>query len=189
MTVEYINTTPSQPLSLYPRAVYRVVVERDGFTALSYLTGALRWRQVVEGMVNRSASPAGFPLGGGLDNITNDDTTAVVDYRAGSDPRSLTVSALVQAIEDATPYTKVASITRLGTVPPLSEGGPGILAVGRDIAQDAAEADAQANSFTARATSYLGSLGRYTALGLGIAIVAVLVYLYRPEARGSRGGE
>lgn len=184
MTVQYVNTTPSQPISLYPRAVYRVVVERDGFVSLSYLTGALRWRQVVEGMIDRSSSPAGFPLGGGLDNITNDDTTAVVDYRAGSNPGSLTVSALVQAIEDATPYTQVVSITRLGTVPPISQGGPGVLAAGRDQAQDAAQAKSDAESFTARATSYLGSLGRYAALGLGVAVVAVLVYLYRPSGKG-----
>lgn len=188
MSVQYINTTPSQPLALHPRAVYRVVVEREGVAAPLFLVGALRWRQVVEGMIDRTASPAGFPLGGGLDNITNDDTTAVVDYRAGSHPGSLTVSSLVQNIEDSTIYTRVVSITRLGTVPPLSEGGPGILATGRDTAQDKAQGEADANTFTARATAYLGSLGKYAALGLGVAVVAVLVYLYRPQAKGGSGG-
>lgn len=184
MATTYTNTSPSQPLALYPRAVYRVVVERSGLTALSYATGLLKWRQVVEGMIERSASPAGFALGGGLDNVTNADTTAVVDYRAGSHPGALTVSALVQAIEDATPYSSVVSITRRDPVPAESQGGAGALAAERDAAQGTARADAEASSLSARITGALKGARTVFIAGAVIAVV-VLAVIYLPKPRSN----
>lgn len=178
----YVNTSPSQPLTLYPRAVYRVVVERDGLTALSYATGLLRWRQVVEGVIDRSASPAGFPLGGGLDNVTNADTTAVLDYRAGSHPGTLTVSALVRAIEDATPYAGVVSITRRDPVPAESEGGADALAAERDAAQDVARTTAESETLSARITGALKGARTVFVAGAVIALV-VLAVVYLPKPR------
>lgn len=182
MTTQYVNTSPSQPLSLYPRAVYRVVVERAGVSALSYATGLLRWRQVVEGMIDRSGSPAGFALGGGLDNVTNEDTTAVVDYRAGSHPGTLTVSALVRAIEDATPYSSVVSITRRDPVPAASEGGADALAAERDAAQAKARTVAESESLSARITGALKGARTVFVAGAVVALV-VLAVIYLPKPR------
>lgn len=177
--VEYIGTSPSQPIALYPRAVYRVVVERDGLTALSFATGLLRWRQVVEGMIDRSASPAGFPLGGGLDNVTNEDRTAVVDYRAGSHPGTLTVADLVRAIEDATPYSAVVSITRRDPVP---AGGVDELAAERDVVKAGAEVDADAGTVFAKLKGFAGGFRTVFVAGAVVAVV-VLVFVYLPKPR------
>lgn len=183
MATRYVNTTPSQPLALHPRAVYRVEVERDGLSALSYATGVLRWRQVVNGVIERSTSPAGFPLGGGLDNVTNADRTAVLDYRAGSHPGTLTVSALVQAVEDATPYAGVVSITRRDPVPSVRAGGPDALAAERDAAQDASRAAVAADSLGARITRALTGARTVVVAGAVIAVVVLaVVYLPKPRA-------
>ena len=181
----YANASPSDPIALHPRAVYRVVVERAGWKIVSpydWATGALRWRQVVEGVIDRSASPAGFPLGGGLDNVTNEDTTAVLDYRAGSHPGTLVVSDLVRAIEDATPYAGVVSITRRAPVPSLSEGGAGALAAERDAAQDTARDVAESESFAARITGALKGTRTVFVAGAVIALV-VLAVIYLPKPR------
>lgn len=182
--VTYNNTSPSQPLTLYPRAVYRVVVERSGLTALSYATGLLVWRQVVEGILDRSVSPAGFPLGGGLDNVTNEDTTAVLDYRAGSHPGSLVVADLVRAVEDATPYASVVSITRRDPVPSVSQGGGDALAAERDAAQGTARQEAAATSFTSRLTDVLKGTRTVFIAGAVIAVVVLaVIYLPRPRSK------
>lgn len=177
--VQYNNTSPSQPLALHPRAVYRVVVERGGVSALSYATGLLKWRQVVEGMIERSASPAGFPLGGGLDNLTNEDRTAVVDYRAGSHPGTLTVSDLVRAVEDATPYSSVVSITRRDPVP---AGGGDVLAAERDALKGEAEAEADASTLFAKLKDAAGGFRTVFVAGAVIALV-VLAVIYLPKPR------
>ena len=185
----YLNTTPSQPISAYPRAVYRAVVGRSGLTALSFATGALRWRQVVEVMIDRSTGAAGFPLGGGLDTVTNADTRAVVDYRAGSHPGALVVADLARQIEDATPYSSLLSLTRLPPVPALADGGAAALGAERDAVQDAAEVESAANSFTGRVTSGLsglaglaGSVAKYAAWLLVAGAVVAVVLIYRPRA-------
>lgn len=180
--VRYIGTSPSEPLALHPRGVFRVVVGRAGGAYLSFLTGTLRWRQVVEGMIDRSASPAGFPLGGGLDNVTNRDLTAVVDYRVASHPGTLTVSALVRAVEEATPFSNVVSIARIGPVPRESAGGAGALAGQRDDVQGEANRTAEAESPIARITGVLKGTRTVLVAGAIIALV-VLAVVYLPKPR------
>lgn len=181
MRTEYVNTTPSARIAEHPRAVYRVTVERSGLTQLSFALGALRWRQVVEGMIERSASAAGFPLGGGLDNVTNDDTTAVVDYRAGSHPGNATVGDLVRVIEDSTPYSAVVSVKRMGPVPAESAGGGAALGATRDAEQDAARVDAEARSITTRLSAALNDAARFTVGLAALAAIAVGVYFWRKK--------
>lgn len=113
------NTSPSDRIIATPRALFRVVIERAPGAFLSYLTGALEWRKVVQSVIDKSANPAAYPLGGAVEGVLNTDRVATLDFVAKSTAgSSVTVADLVNALNDASEYARVVSVDRVGVVPP-----------------------------------------------------------------------
>lgn len=131
--IRFVNTSPSDRITATPRALFRVVVERSAGAYLSYVTGVLNWRDEVQKIIDRGANPAAYPLGGAVEAVLDTDRVATLDYVAKSTAGSnVTVADLVNAIENATPYANVVSVSRVGVVPATSEGGVDKLAADRE---------------------------------------------------------
>lgn len=141
--VRFVNTGAAQRITAYPRAVYRIVIQRAPGAWLSFVTGTLRWRRVVEDVINGSANPAAFALGGNLAAVLDGDTVATLDFQAKSTATTATVADLVNAVEAASPYANVVSVERIGPVPGYSAGGPEALETEREQQQDAERERAQ----------------------------------------------
>lgn len=175
----YKNTSASQPIAADVHDVYRVTLQRDFTSAPLFAAGVIRWRDVVQTVIDRSASPAGFPISGTFSGVTNDDDVAVLDYRGGSNPGAATVGDLVRVIDAASAHCSVIAIERVGRVRSLEEQRAAEAA-----AQDAARTKAEAESFTTRLGEVVGGVVSYGKV-LGVVAVIVLVagaiYLYAPR--------
>jgi hypothetical protein len=177
--VVYRNCAPSQLIADHPHAVYRVVMGRPFAAVVSYAVGYVKWPAVVLLVIENSASPAGFPIGAAEKAVRPDDEVATVDYLAGSHPGSATVSELVTAIDSASRFAEVLSVTRLAGVPKQSEGGAAALDASRDAAQQAAAAQAESESFLVRARDAALDVGKFGLGVAGLVALGVAVFLLR----------
>lgn len=180
----YVNTSASAPIAQDVHNVFRVTLQRALLSAPLFASGIIRWRDVVQTTLDRSASPAGFPLSGAFSNVSNNDDVAVVDYRGGSNPGAATVGDLVRAIDAASAHSTVIKIESVGRVPIASAGGAEALRRGEAAEQDAAREKAEAESLAARVGDVIeGVVGYGKVLGVVavIVLVAGAIYLYAPR--------
>lgn len=176
MPTVYKNTTPSAPIATYPRAIYRVVVERRAFYAFDYLTRFVTWPGVVLSVIENSATVAGFPISAPEKTVTNDDSVATLDYRAGSHPGAATVADLVRAVDESSKYISVKSVERLAPVPAESQGGAQALDASRDATQAAEQVTAENESVFGQLGAGLSSTVKYVAVLLAASVLlAVLI--------------
>jgi hypothetical protein len=178
--MRFINTNPAQLIAENPRGVYRVTITRRPWFDRGVTERLLSWPSIVRAVLENSANAAGFPLTPD-GTVDADDTTAVLDYRAASHPRTLTVQDLVNGIEESSDYIDVVSIERMPPVPRLSDGGADALAATRSAAQDAAD---QVSANQPGLIERLGSGAVEAAKGLrtvfiaGAVIAAVVAAIY-----------
>lgn len=174
------DVTPAQSIASYPRATYRIVIERNPLAQLSFATGTLQWRSVVQDVVNNSSNPAASALGGAAD-VLNTDRVATIDFRskttAGS---SVKVADLITAVQGASPWARMVSIERNPPVPGFRDGGPDALAADRERTQQQERERADADSFTSTLARGLRTT-RTVAIVLAVAAVAVAAYIYLPR--------
>ncbi|MBX3704585.1 MAG: hypothetical protein KF822_12490 [Steroidobacteraceae bacterium] len=166
--MRFLNTFPEQRIAAYPRAVYRVVIERAPGAALSYLTGVLRWPAVVQAVQDRSVNRAAFPLGRGDAGVLARDTVATLDYQAATDAGNATVADLANAVQGASSYARVVSVERREPVPGVGAGGVDAFNA------DKAEATAAARKEAAE-TGVLAQLAGALKVGRNVLILAVIV--------------
>lgn len=192
MAITYVGTQANALLNAYPRAVYRMTLGRAGVSALSYATGLLKWRdqvtQVIEG-IGRS----GFGIVLGTPLPSDADTVAVIEVRAPTNPASGdSVGDLVRAAENASPYSKVTRVERLGPVPGFSD--PGAQAdrqAGRESEQGRAAQEAATSGPLAELRAIVGRAGWVLGVGVVLALVIVATNVGRAvrEAGGSLNWE
>lgn len=183
--IGYLGTRAGDPLNAHPRAVLRVTIERAGFAGLSFLTGTLTWRGVVERVLDRTATPAAFPLGGALSGLTNDDRVATIDYRVGTHPGSATVGDFAAGVDAASQYARVVQVELRPPVPGFSEGGPTELAAERNESQDAARLEAERTSLTARIADVARGTERVVIAAAIVATVFLIMAYLPPRSRQS----
>lgn len=186
MPVVYVGTTASARIAAHPRAVIRVTIVRALVDAPLYAIGALKWRNVVEHVLDHSASAAGYPIGGNLSGVTDNDRVAVIDYLAGSHPAAATMSDLARAVEDASIHANVTQLELRPPVPATSAGGAPAQDADRDAARAGAEAAAAAGSFTGQLGAILKSGGRLLIVG-GVVVAIVLIAMYLPRPKSGNG--
>lgn len=184
--ITFTNTYAAQPIREHPRATYRVVIERSPGAYLSFLTGVLRWPKVVSDVVNASGNPAASALGGSTEPVLSGDTVATLDFLAKRTAVTATVADLVNAVDAASPYARVASVTRRDPVPGFSEGGPDVFNAERAAEQEATQERAERESLGAQLAGGLGVLRNYGGL-VAVAAVVTLIVLYAPRTGGSAG--
>ncbi len=183
--MRFINTNAAQLIAENPRGLYRVTITRRPWFDRGVVERLLSWPSIVRAVLENSANAAGFPLTPD-GTVSEEDTTAVLDYRAASHPRTLTVQDLVNGIEESSDYIDVVSIERMPPVPRLSDGGADALNATRTAAQDAAE------QVSANAPGVLDRLGAgaveaakglrtvFVAGAIIAAVVAALYFIPRP---------
>lgn len=191
-TPAYVNCRASDLIAAHPHAVYRVTLEREGLTQLSFALGILKWRDVVLTVIERSPSPAGFAIGGGLDSVSNDDDRAVVNFLAGSDPGAATVGDLARTIDVSSSYAAVIRVERLAGVPRESEGGAAALNRSTEEQQQREREQAAAESFAGRvgdlASGFAGNVKMLAIVAVVTLVIAGIVIYGPPRPRGSANG-
>lgn len=180
--IVYVNTSALGLLTAYPRAVYRVTMERAGVSALSYATGLLRWRTVVTEVIDAiGRSRYGIVLGTPLPSDA--DRTAVIEVRAPTAPGTAdSVSGLVTAANAGSPYARVVRVERLPPVPGAGSAAEAERQAGREAEQDRAER-AQGPGFFARVLSIGNRLEIGLAVGLAVLVIGGGLYLGRQAAK------
>lgn len=167
--IRFENTTAAQRIAAFPRAIYRVTVERNPLAALSFATGTLNWPRVVRDLVDNSANPAAFALGGGASAVLDSDRVATLDFQAkATAANAVTVADLVNAIERASKYARIVAVRREPPAPGYSAGGPDALDAERE-ARNAAEREAQ------RERSPLGAITGGLTFTRNVLVVAAIV--------------
>lgn len=174
-TPAYVNCRASDLIAAQPHAVYRVTLEREGLSQLSFAIGILKWRDVVLTVIERSPSPAGFPISGGLDSVTNDDDRAVLDFLAGSQPGAATVGDLARTIDVTSSYAAVIRVERLPGVPKESQGGADALRTSQTERADAEREQAAKESFTGRVTDLASGLAGNVKMLAVVAVVTLVI--------------
>lgn len=178
--------TASTRIAANPRAIIRVTLARPLVDAPLYAIGALRWRNVVAHVLDNSASAAGYPIGGNLSGVTDEDRIAVLDYLSGSHPGALTLSDLARAVEDASIHANVTALELRPPVPATSAGGSAAQDADRDAARTGAEAEADRESLAGRLGELVAGGKRILIVGGIVAIIVLAaVYLPRPSSSSS----
>ena len=182
-TVTYRNVNAGERLNMpYPRAAYRATFVRqnrvqDWFTSTG-ISGR-EWRQIVADL--ETAVPrTGLVFQLGTAAMSADDTTAVLDMRVSSQAGAATVQDLVNALNDVTPFAKLATLERFPEVPGFSSGGPATMDAGRVGTQQEAQAAEDAKpSVLDKAGSAAAAVGR-GAVGLvgGALLVGAIVLAF-----------
>lgn len=175
--IRYENTTTAQRIAAFPRAVYRITIERNPLSALSFATGTLSWRRVVRDIVDKSANPAAFALGGAAEAVLDSDRVATLDFQAKATAgNSTTVADLLTAVENASRYARIVSVRREAPIGGISAGGIDQLAADRAGVNQSEQERFQASSLTARIGDAITGTKRVL---LVLAVVAVAVAAYR----------
>jgi len=185
--IRFENTNESQRIAAFPRALYYVTIERNPLAALSFATGALSWPDVVAKVIDRSANPAAFALGGSAEAVLTGDKVATLVFQAKATAGpSTAVADLVNAVNGASSYARVITVRRGDPLPGTSQGGADALAEERQR-QQRAERERQA------AEGPVAAIGQALRTGRNVLIIAVVVAaavaayrLFPDSARTSR---
>lgn len=181
MSPSYVNTSAAALLGTHERAVYRLTLGRSGLSQLSYATGVLSWPDQVTRVVDAvGASPYGIPLGGPRPGPN--DSVAVIEVRAPTYPASGdSVGDLVRAAENASPYSTVTRVERLGPVPGLGSAEQQERDESREQEQSRAQQEASDRASVFDKLAAYGDRATLTlALGLGLGLVIVVAFVAGP---------
>lgn len=177
MAVAYLSTRGGDLLSASPRAVWRVTVRRTARLALRnagfYPFNQWTFADAVARGVDEGLGPIAYHVG--RPAVDRDDSRAVLDTMASVNAGGADVRALVQRVNDASPYWDVVSVERIGSTPAQSQGGAGALSSTRDAALDAARAAAADDALFSRIASALGVVGSGARKALLFLLVALVV--------------
>lgn len=177
--VSYVNTSSAGALGAYPRARYRLTVERAGLSSVSFALGVLSWPNVVA-QVQEAIGRSGFGIPLGSPRPADSDRVAVLDVRAPTSPGTGdSVGDLVTAANAGSDYARVVRVERLPPVPGFSDPA-------RSADNDAREAEATRAASDAERSGLLDGLRTFgdraslsVAIALGVAIVLAVAIVGR----------
>ena len=174
MSVAYVNTSPQSAIAQFPRAVYRISLQRQGIASLVMAAGVVSWPSVVESVADAAArAPYAVALGYSPPGVQ--DSTAIIEVRAESGVGiSDSVGDLARVLDTASSFARVTRIERLPPVPVAGSQEERDRTASRQAAEVAATQAAQESGILAKLK---GALGTGKIVGGAIAGAALILGL------------